>query len=151
MRPRSLAIMIDAYEMTQFPPKAGYKFHPAVIVRVALTSEMGYDGHYGLPKSLSLTDPRNMDWMTRLKAWTSAANRVYIWQYTYHGKYVLTPLPNYFIVAEDIATLNSLGIKGWFSESVCCHPREEMVRPALCITRAAARTHFVVLICLHST
>ena len=28
-------------ELTQFPPKAGYKFHPQVVPRVALTSEMG--------------------------------------------------------------------------------------------------------------
>ena len=31
-------------ELTQFPPKAGYKFHPQVVPRVAITSEMGYDG-----------------------------------------------------------------------------------------------------------
>ena len=44
-----------------------------------------------------------------------------------HGQYVLSPLPNYFVVAENLATFHSLGIRGWFSESVCCHPREEMV------------------------
>ena len=114
-------------EMTQFPPKRGFKFHPNVIVQVALTSEMGYDGESGLPKSLPLTDPRNSDWLHRLSSWSAAADRVYIWQYTYHGRYTFTPLPNYFLVAEDLATLSSLGVKGWFAESVCCHPREEMV------------------------
>ena len=38
------------------------------------------------------------------------------------------PMPNYFIAAENFRTLRKLGIKGWFAESVCCHPREEMVR-----------------------
>ena len=69
-------------ELTQFPPKAGYKFHPQVVPRVAITSEMGYDGETGLPKSLPLTDPRNHYWLERLKAWTAAAERVYIWEYT---------------------------------------------------------------------
>ena len=107
----NVSIMIDAYEMTQFPPTMGFKFHPRVIVRVALTSEMGYDGENGLPKSLPLTDPRNRHWVQRLKAWTAAATRVYIWQYTYHGRYVPTPLPNYFVVAEDLVFLHSLGIR----------------------------------------
>ena len=114
-------------ELTQFPPKAGYKFHSQVVPRVALTSEMGFDGESGLPKSLPLTDPRNGDWLARLKAWTATAQKVYIWEYTYHGAYTLSPLPNYFVVAENLATLHSLGVRGWFSESICCHPREEMV------------------------
>ena len=39
-------------------------------------------GQSGLPKSLPLTDPRNHYWLERLKAWTGAAERVYIWEYT---------------------------------------------------------------------
>ena len=120
-------ILIDAYSMTQFPPKAGYKFHPNVIVRVCLTSEMGYGAEHGVPKELPLTAPENADWLMRLKRWTAAADTVYIWDYTQHGRYVATPFPNYFVVAEDMKTFHDFGVKGWFAESVCCHPREDMV------------------------
>eukprot|EP01043_Picozoa_sp_COSAG02_P128296 COSAG02_NODE_65747_length_257_cov_0.658228_1_plen_68_part_10 len=40
---------------------------------------------------------------------------------------MLSPLPNYFVVAENMALFHKLGVRGWFAESVCCHPREEMV------------------------
>ena len=121
-------IMIDAYELTQFPPQVGYRFHPNVIVRVCLTGHMGYDGDPGtLPGTLPLTDPRNAEWIEWLKRWTAAANRVYIWEYTYHGAYTLTPYSNYFVVAENLKTLNQLGVKGWYAEGVCCQPGEEMV------------------------
>ena len=116
----AVGIMIDAYELTQFPPKAGYRFHPSVIVRVCLGS---------FPRTLSaelpLTDPRNALWPQRLDAWTAAASRVYVWMYTQHGG--LSPFPNYFLVAENIAYLHTKGIKGFYIESVCCQPREEMV------------------------
>ena len=36
-------------------------------------------------------------------------------------------MPDYFVVAENLATLHKLGATGWFAESTCCHPREEMV------------------------
>jgi alkanesulfonate monooxygenase SsuD/methylene tetrahydromethanopterin reductase-like flavin-dependent oxidoreductase (luciferase family) len=36
-------------------------------------------------------------------------------------------MPDYFVVAENLATLHKLGAIGWFAESTCCHPREEMV------------------------
>jgi hypothetical protein len=123
----NVRILIDAYSMTQFPPKAGYKFHPNVIVRVCLTSEMGYGEEHGVPKELPLTDPQNADWLLRLKRWTDAADTVYIWDYTQHGRYVATPFPNYFVVAEDFKTFHQFGVKGWFAESVCCHPREDLV------------------------
>ena len=123
----TVRVMVDAYEMTQFPPKAAFRFHPNVIVRVCVTSEMGYDGQNGLPKELPLTDARNAYWLARLKAWRAAADTVYVWDYTQHASYTTTPLPNYFITAENFKTFHSLGVKGWFAESVCCHPREEMV------------------------
>ena len=105
----SVGVMIDAYELTQYPPKAGYRFHPGVIVRVCLSS---------FPRTLSselpLTDPRNALWPARIKAWTAAASRVYIWLYTQHG--TLAPYPNYFVVAENIVYLHTMGVKGFYIE-----------------------------------
>jgi hypothetical protein len=149
-------ILVDAYYMTQFPPRVGWKFHHNVIVRACLTSTMGYGGEAGLPKELPLTDARNADWIARLKAWRLAAQTVYVWDYTQVKRttpviiafqcvrgmtrvvnvlqnihYTTVPMPNYFITAENFKTLHELGIKGWFAESVCCHPREEMVRQCL--------------------
>jgi hypothetical protein len=77
-----LVIMIQAYEMLQFPPKDGFKFHPNVGVQVCLTSEMGYDGYGGLPKSLPLTDPQNSHWLKRLTRWKELTSHVYVWEYT---------------------------------------------------------------------
>jgi hypothetical protein len=112
--------------MLQFPPKQGFKFHHNVGVQVCLTSEMGYDGYGGLPKSLPLTDPQNSHWLKRLMRWKELTSHVYIWEYTQAAPWA-APMPDYFVVAENLATLHKLGATGWFAESTCCHPREEMV------------------------
>ncbi len=93
------------------PPKGGVTPVSNVMLRFA-------DNYVDILHGLDHAN--NADTMSKLQTWISIApNRVYYWQYAvvYQNNGVLPSMFNY---GDDITTLQSMGVNGWFIEQEQC-------------------------------
>ena len=95
-----------------------------MIVRVCLTAGAGpsddcslTDGGCTLPLSKPLDDPANRIWTDRIVAWKRISNEVWVWKYAGNFQYTIAPQPLYMLLGDDIQTLDSLGVTGYFAET----------------------------------
>jgi hypothetical protein len=121
----AVEIVATAYQASQVPPPASaFRFRPNVVIRVCLNAAAGPSddcsltpGGCALPLSKPLADPANRIWYDRIVAWKKVAAQVWVWQYVGNFQYTIAPQPLYLLLGDDIQTLDSLGVTGYFAET----------------------------------
>lgn len=69
---------------------------------------------YGNKVKNITTDPASRDMVNSLNNWGGLTKNIIIWDYVVNFKNLLTPLPNYFILADNIRYYQKIGAKGVF-------------------------------------
>jgi hypothetical protein len=101
-----VAIDTLAYTWSRAPPRT-LRPRPNVIVRLC-TIEVDF-GH-------PLTHPTNAPFLKDLAGWGRLSSRLYVWDYATNFRYFLSPYPNYWVLAPNIATLHANGVRGIYEE-----------------------------------
>jgi hypothetical protein len=96
-------------------------FASNVVVTICLNEEMQQAGHLQQSRYnrfLPLDHPHNALSVQLLRDWIKALGHgsLWVWDHAENGGDRMEPMPNYYLLAERIKTLATMGVTGYFAD-----------------------------------